>query len=155
MRIPHFILVPLFHSDGFRFQYLANIERRLRGVSSPSVRIGKGRNQGSSAGSILTGYWMVFLVTAASILKPGQKNRRGLRLQAQPGFAAASGARRSPANPPRPCPHPGHIGCVIEEEWIDELGRSLVRVSIEKPWSIESVAGETKFTVFKEQIFPG
>lgn len=52
-------------------------------------------------------------------------------------------------------PHPGHIGCVIEEEWIDELGRSLVRVSTEKPWSIESVAGETKFTVFKEQIFPG
>jgi len=52
-------------------------------------------------------------------------------------------------------PHPGHIGCVIEEEWVDELGRSLVRVSTEKPWSIESVAGKTKFTVFKEQIFPG
>lgn len=52
-------------------------------------------------------------------------------------------------------PHLGHIRCVIEEEWVDELGRSLVRVSTEKPWSIESVAGETKFTVFKEQIFSG
>ena len=52
-------------------------------------------------------------------------------------------------------PHPGHIGCVIEDEWVDELGRSLVRVSTEKPWSIESVAGETKFTVFKEQIVSG
>jgi len=46
-------------------------------------------------------------------------------------------------------PQLGYIGCVIEEEWIDELGRSLVRVSTEKLWSIESVAGETKFTVFK------
>ncbi|WP_070249849.1 hypothetical protein [Duganella phyllosphaerae] len=51
--------------------------------------------------------------------------------------------------------HLGHIRCVVEEEWVDELGRSLVRVSTEKPWSIESVAGETKFTVFKEQIFSG
>lgn len=50
---------------------------------------------------------------------------------------------------------PGYIACVIEEEWADELGRSLLRVSTEKPWSIESVAGETKFTVFKEQIFSG
>lgn len=52
-------------------------------------------------------------------------------------------------------PRPGHISCVIEEEWVNELGRSLVRVNTEKPWSIESVAGETKFTVFKEQIFQG
>lgn len=52
-------------------------------------------------------------------------------------------------------PHLGHIGCVIEEEWVDKLGRSLVRVSTEKPWSIESVAGETRFTVLKERIFTG
>lgn len=50
---------------------------------------------------------------------------------------------------------PGHISCVIEEEWVNELGRSLVRVNTGKPWSIASVAGENKFTVFKEQIFPG
>lgn len=35
--------------------------------------------------------------------RASQKNRRGLRLQAQPGFAAPSCARRSPAKPPRPC----------------------------------------------------
>ena len=52
-------------------------------------------------------------------------------------------------------PNLGHIGCVIEEEWVDDLGRSLVRASTEKPWFIESVAGKTEFTVFKEQIFPG
>ena len=50
-------------------------------------------------------------------------------------------------------PQAGHIGCTIEEEWVDDLGRSLVRVSTEKPWSIESVAGATRFTVFEEQIF--
>ena len=52
-------------------------------------------------------------------------------------------------------PQPGYIGCIIEEEFVDELGRRLVRVSTEKPWSIESVAGMTKFTVFKDQIFLG
>ena len=51
-------------------------------------------------------------------------------------------------------PQPGYIGCIIEEEWVDELGRRLVRVSTSKPWSIESAAGATAFTVFKEQIFP-
>lgn len=52
-------------------------------------------------------------------------------------------------------PQPGYIGCIIEEEFVDELGRSLVRVSTEKPWSIESVAGATRFTVFEYQIFRG
>lgn len=51
-------------------------------------------------------------------------------------------------------PQPGYIGCIIEQEWVDELGRRLVRVSTMKPWSIESLAGTTEFTVFKEQIFP-
>src|SRR5450830_1810627 len=50
----------------------------------PLSQDSKGRNQGSSAGSILTGYWMVFLVTAASILKPGQKNRRGCACKRNP-----------------------------------------------------------------------
>ena len=51
-------------------------------------------------------------------------------------------------------PQLGYIGCVIEEEWLDELGRKLVRVSTIKPWSIESVTGASAFTVFKKQIFP-
>lgn len=51
-------------------------------------------------------------------------------------------------------PQPGYIGCTIEEVLVDDLGRSLVHVSTEKPWSIESEAGATRFTVFEEQIFP-
>ncbi len=49
-------------------------------------------------------------------------------------------------------PQPGYLGCTIESEWIDEFGRRLTRVSTEKPWSIESVAGEMIFTVFEQQI---
>lgn len=52
-------------------------------------------------------------------------------------------------------PQAGHIACIIEEEWIDELGRRLVRVNTEKPWSVESVAGKTTFTVLEEQILAG
>lgn len=49
-------------------------------------------------------------------------------------------------------PQPGYIGCVIENEWLDGLGRRLVRVNTEKPWSIESITGAKTFTVLKEQI---
>jgi hypothetical protein len=31
-------------------------------------------------------------------------------------------------------PPPGHIAYLIEDEWMDELGRKLVRVSTEQPW---------------------
>ncbi len=52
-------------------------------------------------------------------------------------------------------PQPGFIACIIEEKWIDEQGRNLVRVSTEKPWFIESVAGANRFTVLEEQMFVG
>lgn len=52
-------------------------------------------------------------------------------------------------------PQPGHIGCVIEEKWVDELGQCRVRVSTKLPWSVESVAGATTFTVFEKQISHG
>jgi hypothetical protein len=52
-------------------------------------------------------------------------------------------------------PQAGHLDCIIEEEWMDELGRSLVRVNTEKPWAVESVAGKTRFKVLKEQISAG
>jgi hypothetical protein len=51
-------------------------------------------------------------------------------------------------------PQPGHIACLIQDEWTDERGRQLVRVDTVKPWGIESRAGETTFTVLREQIFP-
>lgn len=49
-------------------------------------------------------------------------------------------------------PQPGHIDCTIEESWLDALGRSIARINTDKPWSVESVAGLTLFTVYKEQL---
>lgn len=49
-------------------------------------------------------------------------------------------------------PQAGFLGCCIEREWTDNAGRRLVRVNTEEPWAIESVAGETVFTVCEPQI---
>jgi hypothetical protein len=49
-------------------------------------------------------------------------------------------------------PQPGHIACVVEDEWLDERGRQLVRVSTTNPWGIESTTGNTTFTVVRDQI---
>lgn len=50
---------------------------------------------------------------------------------------------------------PGHIACVVQDEWTDELGRKLVRVDTDEPWGVKSVAGETNFTVLHEQVVRG
>jgi len=52
-------------------------------------------------------------------------------------------------------PQPGYIDCTIEDEWRDDKGRDVIRVNTEKPWSIESVVGVSKFVVFKEQVHFG
>lgn len=52
-------------------------------------------------------------------------------------------------------PQPGHLACVVQDEWTDERGRKLVRASTEEPWGIASDAGETTFTVLREQIVRG
>jgi hypothetical protein len=49
-------------------------------------------------------------------------------------------------------PQPGHIACLIQDEWTDKRGRQLVRVDTVKPWGIESTTSETTFTVLREQI---
>ena len=49
-------------------------------------------------------------------------------------------------------PQQGHIACVVEDEWIDERGRQLVRVSTTNPGGIESTTGHTAFTVVRDQI---
>jgi hypothetical protein len=49
-------------------------------------------------------------------------------------------------------PQPGYIACVVEDEWIDERGPQLVRVSTTNPWGIESTTGDTTFTVLREKI---
>lgn len=49
-------------------------------------------------------------------------------------------------------PQPGHIACVVQEEWTDESERKRVRVDTVEPWGIASTAGETCFTVFHDQL---
>lgn len=49
-------------------------------------------------------------------------------------------------------PQPGHIACAVRDEWIDGRGRKLVRVCTSQPWGLESTAGETYFTVLRDQI---
>jgi len=49
-------------------------------------------------------------------------------------------------------PQPGHIGCTVQDEWIDERGRELVRVHTLEPWGIESTAGAACFTVLRDQM---
>jgi hypothetical protein len=49
-------------------------------------------------------------------------------------------------------PQPGYIACVVEDEWTDERGRQLIRVSTTNPWGIESTTGDTTFTVLNDQI---
>ena len=49
-------------------------------------------------------------------------------------------------------PQPGAIACEVEEQWQDSAGRSLVRVSTERPWGVESTAGTTCFTVLLAQL---
>ncbi|WP_394782240.1 hypothetical protein [Undibacterium sp.] len=46
----------------------------------------------------------------------------------------------------------GYIGCIIENERIDKLGRHLMQVDTNQPWGIESIVGETRFEVLAEQI---
>ena len=52
-------------------------------------------------------------------------------------------------------PQSGHIACTFEAEWIDDRGRKLARVSTVEPWGVESLTGETNFTVLREQIVCG
>lgn len=49
-------------------------------------------------------------------------------------------------------PRSGSIECVVQEQWQDESGRSLVRATTEHPWHIESSAGETTFVVLASQV---
>lgn len=52
-------------------------------------------------------------------------------------------------------PQAGQIACVVEDEWMDDLGRKLVRVATDEPWGVESAEGETSFTVLREQVLRG
>lgn len=49
-------------------------------------------------------------------------------------------------------PRPVEFDCEIVEEWMDEGGQALVRVSTELPWHLESVAGVSVFVVRADQV---
>ena len=49
-------------------------------------------------------------------------------------------------------PQPGVIACELVGRRSDPAGREVVRVSTERPWSIESVDGATQFDVLPEQL---
>jgi len=49
-------------------------------------------------------------------------------------------------------PCEGFIDCEIESEYSDSEGRLLVLIDTERPYSIESTTGETKFVVLASQL---
>src|SRR5688572_22766009 len=54
------------------------------------------------------------------------------------------------SNSPYPCA--GGIECTVESEYEDHAGRSLVAVSTELPWHIESRTGQTSFELLSSQV---
>lgn len=42
--------------------------------------------------------------------------------------------------------------CLVLERWVDEQGQALVRITTDKPDSIESDLGRTEFVVFAHQV---
>ena len=49
-------------------------------------------------------------------------------------------------------PQSGSLGCIIEEEWFDNIGKQLVCANTFKPWGIESTMGKSKFVIQAGQI---
>lgn len=49
-------------------------------------------------------------------------------------------------------PQPGIAACEILEQSQDAQGRRFLRITIDKPWGIETVNGETQFVVFDAQV---
>ena len=49
-------------------------------------------------------------------------------------------------------PQMGTIACEVELELSDEQGRNLLRVSTERPWSVESTEGISCFWVLSSQV---
>ncbi len=49
-------------------------------------------------------------------------------------------------------PQPGGVGCEILEAWHDPQGRDLVRITIERPWGVESTERLSEFVVLAAQL---
>jgi hypothetical protein len=51
-------------------------------------------------------------------------------------------------------PRPGVIACEVQEQWQDAEGRSLVQVTTERPFGVESTSGQSRFVVLSSQLQP-
>ena len=49
-------------------------------------------------------------------------------------------------------PCEGTIGCEVEAAWKDAAGRSVARISTERPWGVASTTGRTRFVVLSSQV---
>ena len=49
-------------------------------------------------------------------------------------------------------PQPGVANCEVLEHLQDAEGRKLSRITIARPWGLESVDGQTEFVVFDSQL---
>jgi hypothetical protein len=49
-------------------------------------------------------------------------------------------------------PLPGGVACEILEAWRDPQGRELVRITIDRPWHVESTEKLSEFVVLARQL---
>jgi hypothetical protein len=49
-------------------------------------------------------------------------------------------------------PQPGGVACEILEAWRDAQGRDLVRITIDRPWGVESTEKLSEFVVLATQL---
>ena len=49
-------------------------------------------------------------------------------------------------------PRSGTIPCEVQEEWQDLDGRSLVQVTTERPFGVESTSGQSRFVVLSSLL---
>ncbi len=49
-------------------------------------------------------------------------------------------------------PQPGGVACEILDAWCDPQGRELVRITIDRPWHVESTEKLSEFVVLATQL---
>lgn len=49
-------------------------------------------------------------------------------------------------------PQPGAVACELVHTWVDNEGRNLCKVTLEKPYAIETVEGLTQFDVVEDDV---
>ena len=49
-------------------------------------------------------------------------------------------------------PQSGFIACEVEDSWLDDTGRRLVRVNTETLWGVQTAIGTSQFVVLQTQL---